>query len=345
MIKGGSIQASIAYIVEHAPGVTQGQIENLRTNNATLKYDQTYQTGTQTNYQKQLKAGQRLDVGKGQVYKGSPLASGEAANAYVTILQAGLRSIGSRWCMPEYMISGDASNANYSSTMVAESPFVRNCEVEQAFYKRRFLRIIWAAVRIAADAGRIEGFQFEQVKRLVEIQVECPPVAARKAKEETERNKLLKEAGIISDKTFAGREGLDYEQEQANIAVQPKPEPPPMLLPAIQPEPRPALESLLTESAILPLRDGLAELRGMLLKPAEYGDAPKLSTNQTAIVAALESARTTDEARAILLESVEADRVLTGILERLDKLDDIEAEQRDLSKRLQEVDDMNTASA
>jgi hypothetical protein len=290
MIKGGSIQASIAYIVEHVAGTTATQIENLRTNNATLKYDQTYQTGTVTQYQKQLKAGQRLDVGKGQVYKGSPLASGEAANAYVTILQAGLRSIGSRWCMPEYMISGDASNANYASTMVAESPFVRNCEVEQAFYKRKFLRIIWAAVKIAADAGRIEGYRFEQVKRLVEIQVECPPVAARKAKEETERNKLLKEAGVLSDKTFAGREGLDYEQEQANIATQPKPEP--MLLPGItQPETRPALESTLIESLALTLLAGKGEPR-----------TKNHTARHAAVVAALESARTVEEAIAVILE-------------------------------------------
>ena len=27
--------------------------------------------------------------------------------------------------MPEYMVSGDASNANYASTLVAESPFVK----------------------------------------------------------------------------------------------------------------------------------------------------------------------------------------------------------------------------
>lgn len=226
MVRGGSIQAAIAYIVEHGTGVTQGQIENLRSQNATLKYDQTSQAnGTQTQYSRQLKAGQRLDVGKGQQYKGSPLASGEAANAYVTILQAGLRSIGSRWCMPEYMISGDASNANYSSTMVAESPFVRNCEVEQSFYKRKFLRVIWAAVKIAAEANRFAGKTFEEIRKLVEIQVECPPVAARNALQETQRNQLLKAGGVLSDKTWAGREGLDYEQEKTNIATQPKPQP------------------------------------------------------------------------------------------------------------------------
>jgi hypothetical protein len=330
MVKGGAVQASIAYIVEHAPGITQGQIENLRTQNATLKYDQTTPAnGTQTHYQQRLKPGQRLDVGKGQQYKGSPLASGEAANAYVTILQAGLRSIGSRWCMPEYMISGDASNANYSSTMVAESPFVRNCEVEQAFYKRKFLRVVWAAVRIAADAGRFGGRPFDEVKRLVEIQVDCQPVAARNALQETQRNKLLKESGVLSDKTFAGREGLDHEQEQANITSQPKPEVPAMLLPVedrtSQPSTSPALES-----AIITFRESLTELRQLVISNNKPGDQAALIESAIAsiggkqrgnspIAAALESVRTTEEARAILLDS-QPESLFAEIVEKIDHM-------------------------
>jgi hypothetical protein len=46
-------------------------------------------------------------------------ASGLDAGRYVTVLQAELRAIASRLVMPEFMLTSDASNANYSSTMVA----------------------------------------------------------------------------------------------------------------------------------------------------------------------------------------------------------------------------------
>lgn len=283
MIKGCSIQASIAYIVEHAAGVTKTQIEDLRTNNATMKYDVAYQTGTKTKWVNDPSGGKRIDTGKGQVYKGAPLASSEAATAYVGILQAGLRSIGSRWCMPEYMISGDASNGNYASTMVAESPFVKNCEVEQAFYKRRFLRIIWRAVEIAAKAGKIPGYgadQLDEIKATVEIQCETPDITARDVKEETDRRKILKDSKILSDKTWSSQEGLDYEQEQENISAQPVP----MAPVALGPDGKP-----------LPVQAPPVGPPGTM--------APPHPAKQAAVAAALESVRTTPEALAVLREA------------------------------------------
>ncbi len=52
-------------------------------------------------------------------------AAGIDAGRYVAVLQAELRAIASRLVMPEFMLTSDASNANYSSTMVAEGPAVK----------------------------------------------------------------------------------------------------------------------------------------------------------------------------------------------------------------------------
>ncbi len=41
------------------------------------------------------------------------------------VLQAELRAIAARLVMPEFMLTSDASNASYASTMVAEGPAVR----------------------------------------------------------------------------------------------------------------------------------------------------------------------------------------------------------------------------
>ena len=49
--------------------------------------------------------------------------------------------------MPEYMLSGDASNANFSSTMVAEGPAVKTFEEMQADLDRGRRRDHGAAPR------------------------------------------------------------------------------------------------------------------------------------------------------------------------------------------------------
>ena len=54
----------------------------------------------------------------------------------VAAIQAELRAAAAALGMPEYMLSGDASNANYSSTMVAEGPAVKTFEEMQAALDR-----------------------------------------------------------------------------------------------------------------------------------------------------------------------------------------------------------------
>lgn len=236
MVKGGSVQAAIAYIVQHVAGTTTAQIEALRQTNATMKYTHTDSVSTKTRYVVEDRAGTRLDVGKGQEYKGSPLGNGEAANAFVGILQAGLRSIGSRWAMPEYMISGDASNANYNSSKEAGTPFVKNCETEQAGSCDDYRRVIWIVIKNACAAGRIAK-RFEDVRRLVDIQVEPPAVVIRDADKETARRDILNRSGILSDKTWAAQEGLDLDMERANGAKRQMIIPPATGLPSYSPAP------------------------------------------------------------------------------------------------------------
>ena len=154
-------------------------------------------------------------------YKPGPLGSSHGPN-FIAIGQAVLRTIGSRWCMPEYMISGDASNANYSSTLVAESPFVKACEAEQRFYKSRFSRIAWKAVRIAAEAGRFAPFHvdFAALRELVAIQIEAPAIAVRDQLGEAQTSEIEHRNGVLSLRTWAALAGRDYETEKKNIETE-----------------------------------------------------------------------------------------------------------------------------
>src|SRR5690606_7308938 len=69
-------------------------------------------------YYNRFAPGTILDVPKSTEYDFP--ASGIDASRYVLVLQAILRSVASRLVFPEFMLTSDASNANYSSTLVAE---------------------------------------------------------------------------------------------------------------------------------------------------------------------------------------------------------------------------------
>jgi hypothetical protein len=57
--------------------------------------------------------------------------------------------------MPEY-IFGDASNANYSSTMVAESPFVKMIQFYQIFFEYQLGQVYKRVIQNAVNAGLLQ---------------------------------------------------------------------------------------------------------------------------------------------------------------------------------------------
>jgi len=220
--RGAAVQAAIAFIREHAAGVEANEIKPMIAANAHAEVQtHTHGQGTKQTSVTEYAPGSTLDTGAGVTYKPGPHGAAHATN-FIAIEQAVLRTAGTRWSMPEYMISADSSNANMASTMVAESPFVKMAVTEQAFYIAAYTSLLWKVVAIAHDAGRFAGFElsFAQIKRLVEIKIEAPRVAVRDAKEETERNALLFKFGRLSPETWSAREELDHEQEQAQGAVQ-----------------------------------------------------------------------------------------------------------------------------
>ena len=59
--------------------------------------------------------------------------------------------------MPEYLISGDASNNNRASSEQATEPFVAAREVDQRFYARFHEDILWVSLEFALLAGEVRG--------------------------------------------------------------------------------------------------------------------------------------------------------------------------------------------
>ncbi len=139
-------------------------------------------------------------------------ATGVNASSFVAILQAELRSIASRLVMPEFMFTSDASNSNYSSTMVAEGPAVKLFERLQASTIERDLEILWQVLQNAAAAGKLPA----NCRELLEIQATPPSVSVRDRLREAQVAQIAHRHGVLSTQTWSRQLGLDYEQEQQN---------------------------------------------------------------------------------------------------------------------------------
>jgi len=132
-------------------------------------------------------------------------AAGIDAGRFVTVLQAELRAIAARLVMPEFMLSSDASNANYSSTMVAEGPAVRMFERLQHDMAVDDRAVMRRALRHAAAAGRLP----EEALAAVDVQVIPPTLAVRDRLRDAQADWILVKAGAMTAEQMAQRQGVE----------------------------------------------------------------------------------------------------------------------------------------
>lgn len=227
MVVTGGTQAAIAWIEQFVAASA-----NTAATAAAARRDQNRPnsqdpfTGKTPNRQR-YDAGSIPLVGGGKTYLPAPQAVG--ASVHIQIVQAALRAIGVRWCMPEYMISGDVTQMAELSALASGSPFTVNGECEQDTLKTFFLRILWIAVKNAAKHGRflVNGHRhtFEEVQALCDIHGTPPKIAIANKGEEFTVDKGLVEAGAMSLQTLRARHDLDNDQEVANLKVEPVPKP------------------------------------------------------------------------------------------------------------------------
>lgn len=214
--EGAAVQAAIAFVRQHAAGTTQQQIESVRSARADYTLSHRTAGGERQTYVQRYESGTILDIPRGLTYLAGPLGA-ERGPHFIDIAQALLRHVATRWAMPEYMISGDASNANYASTVEAGTPFVGCVEALQANCKSRFGRLVWKALANFAAAGRFQRFgtagSYASLLRLIEISIEPPRVANQNKLQETQRREILHRAGVLSLRTWQTQEGLDPEME------------------------------------------------------------------------------------------------------------------------------------
>lgn len=118
--------------------------------------------------------------------------------------------------LPEFMLTADASNANYASTMVAEGPAVKLFQSEQTFFAMEFTRLWKWVMREAVQLGLLAA---DELARVVPDWT-FPQLVNRDRPRERLADVRLVETGVLSRAEVARREGLDPVRMQAEISTE-----------------------------------------------------------------------------------------------------------------------------
>ncbi len=196
-------QSAIAIIRKHASG-TVGSIEEFV--RATADQTRTNPMTGQTSHLRRYAPGTILDTFADTDYQ-FPAAALDAAR-YVDILQAELRAIAARLVMPEFMLSSNASNANYASTMVAEGPAVRMFQRLQHDLISEDLDLVDRVIRSAIHTGRLP----RETLTTVTVQATPPNLAVRDRLREVQADEILVRNGAMTPETMARRNGLEIQK-------------------------------------------------------------------------------------------------------------------------------------
>lgn len=217
---GAAVQAAIAWIETMALGATSSSVGTMSANLAAGQFNRNTGFGTRSTSAESYGPASIVRTENGREYNEGP--GGKNSASFVLVMQAILRAAGLRWSMPEFLISGDASNANYSSTIVAESPWVKFCEREQGSLVQKHQAILWKVFQHSHKFGRLAevGLDWESFKKLVDLQIVGPQVAARDQLKENQTYAIQRKAGVISIETWQQKVGLDPEIERTNMAAE-----------------------------------------------------------------------------------------------------------------------------
>lgn len=217
MVTGATIQAAIAYIKEVAEGTTAGSMQDALQRRLTSSVNVVKSDGQTASVTGETILGGKILTTSGSTFKYGPMGTPQGP-VFVEVYQLVARRVGTRWCMKESMISGDASNNNLASELVAGDPFVKAICDEQADQKDKEQELIWKAVDMAAAYGRFNGMNSRELKKFVTLELEAVSPEVRDPVKMEDVYDKQQAAGVLSAKTRAAKSNLDYEQELQNGA-------------------------------------------------------------------------------------------------------------------------------
>jgi len=191
------VRAAFAYIRSHR-GATPSDIKGLA--DALKSGDYVRRDGRTQRYA-QLVPGIGVDKDDNTTYE-FPLANLQAADAEKD--GRALRLMICGWFgLPEYMVTSDASNANFSSTLVAETPGLQHLRSWQEYIGE----VVFAPfIRWLMEDANLQ------------VSFTWPQMLHRSPLESAQANEIEFNAGVISRRTWQERVGVDPEIEAQRLA-------------------------------------------------------------------------------------------------------------------------------
>lgn len=240
--EGAAVRAAIAYMRKHA-GAGESDVEAANFDDADFR-ERAPLGDTQRPVNVSF-PGMVIDFAEGTEHVPQPVASDTAANSAVVDLL--VRAACAKINAPEWLGSSNAANMGaYTSSLVAESPFVKGVVQTQGYYKQRFLRVIDRALEVAAAHGVIDRADLD----LVAVDLVPPSPEVRNKLEESQRAQIEIPLGVDSRQRYCESQDRDYErvaQENREYAEKTQQQPggaqptPEVQAPAPPPDPLAAL--------------------------------------------------------------------------------------------------------
>lgn len=202
------IQAAIALIRKHTASKEAVETFVDRTKDAS-QVDPV--SGRQRSLQR-FSSAEVIDAPKGTEYDFP--AKGTNAEQFVEVLNAELRAIASRLNMPEFMLTSNAANANYASTLVSEGPVVKCFKALQDFFGQLSGEPIIRRVLLHAETM---GDLPRDLTERLSIKIDAPMVEVRDRLKLSQAFEIERNAGVRSPQSWAREVGLDYDREQDQL--------------------------------------------------------------------------------------------------------------------------------
>lgn len=122
-----------------------------------------------------------------------------------------LLSIAAGVGFPEMMFTADYSNANYSSSLIAQNPFVREIEEWQDYFKDFYKELFAYVIQASIKYGELPEDTND------ECTVEFPPLIAADIEKIAKAYEILFKYKVVSKKTWRYKMGLDNDIESQYI--------------------------------------------------------------------------------------------------------------------------------
>lgn len=207
-----AMQASIPWAVEYPEGAKTSSIQSAVIGAADYTRTVRKESGTQHVAVNTLAPGTIPHIKKGGKYIEGPLATRNSS--FIEVSQHVRRTIGVRFQMPEFMISGDASNANYSSSTIHADSFVKARQSDQRAFGQHTLCLIWKSLKMYHDRGKYAaGSDWEDLKRSMRITVDGKDPSTKSPLEKRQALALEIDYGLTSPRTASTECGRHYDKE------------------------------------------------------------------------------------------------------------------------------------